>query len=289
MFKIEIVAANPKLEEIETLPVESIIKKQKEENRMKHVIRLSSVVMLLVISVVIFSARAFAEDDNKSDVKKSWDSARVYVPGNRSETTPDKVKVEKPLPVVIYIHGCTGLTGESYSWGEYVKDLGYIAVLPDSMARRSESNCDPKTKKGGNFPKAHAMRLEEIRYAFDQVKKSPWADTKNVFLMGHSEGGIAAARTKLEGFSGIIISGWRCTNTKNPGFDGIFAPLETPVLTLEWNRDDWQNDATKGSCNDKFGERKKAHQVLFSGNGHNVFEQSAAREAVTRFLKENLK
>ena len=71
MFKIEIVAANPKLEEIETLPVESIIKKQKEENRMKHVIRLSSVVMLLVISVVIFSARAFAEDDNKSDVKKS--------------------------------------------------------------------------------------------------------------------------------------------------------------------------------------------------------------------------
>jgi len=241
-----------------------------------------------MVMVVISSVLAFAEDDNKSDVKKSWDSARVYVPGNNSETTPDKVKVVKPLPVVIYIHGCTGLTSESYSWGEYIKELGYIAVLPDSMARRSESNCDPKTKKFGAFPKVHAMRLEEIRYAYDQVKKSPWADTKKVILMGHSEGGVAAARTKLEGFSGIIISGWRCTNTKNPAFDGIFAPLETPVLTLEWNRDDWQNDATKGSCSDKFGERKKARQVLFPGNGHNVFEQSAAREAVTRFLKENL-
>lgn len=130
------------------------------------------------------------------------------------------------------------------------------------------------------------MRLEEIRYAYDQVKKSPWADTNNVYLMGHSEGGVAAARTKLEGFNGIIISGWRCTNTKNPSFDGIFAPLDTPILTLEWNHDDWSNDSTKGSCADKFGERKKARQVLFPGNGHNVFEQSQAREAVAQFLKE---
>jgi hypothetical protein len=107
--------------------------------------------------------------------------------------------------------------------------------------------------------------------------------------MGHSEGGVAAARTKLEGFSGIIISGWRCTHTKNPGFDGIFAPPDTPILTVEWNRDDWSNDSTRGSCADKFGEHKKARQVLLPGSGHNVFEQSKAREAVAQFLKENLR
>jgi len=256
---------------------------------MKPFKRLSFIIKLLFIIVLTTTALSSAEDDKKSDVKKSWDSAKVYVPGSDSETTPEKVKVEKSLPVVIYIHGCSGLTGESFSWGDYLKELGYIAVLPDSMARRSELNCDPRTKKSGAFPKAHAMRLEEIRYAFDQVKKSPWADTKNVYLMGHSEGGVAAARTKLEDFSGIIISGWRCTNTKNPGFDGIFAPLDTPILTLEWNRDDWSTDSTKGSCADKFGERKKARQVLFPGNGHNVFEQGKAREAVAQFLKENLR
>ena len=247
-----------------------------------------SIAMLFSAIVLISSTLAYAEEDKNADVKKSWDSARVYVPGNRSKTTPDKIKVEKPLPVVIYLHGCSGLTSENDSWGDFIKELGYIAVLPDSMARRSELNCDPRTKKAGAFPKAHAMRQEEIRYAFDQVKNSPWADAKNVFLMGHSEGGVAAARTKREGFRGIIISGWRCTHTKSPGFDGIFAPLDTPVLTLEWNRDDWQNDSTKGSCADKFGERKKARQVLFPGNGHNVFEQEKAREAVAQFLKENL-
>lgn len=232
----------------------------------------------------------FAHADNSSaDVKKSWDSAKVYVPGNPGETTPEKVKIDKRLPVVIYIHGCSGITGENTSWGKYIKDLGYIAVLPDSMARRSEMNCDPKTKKAGQFTKAYAMRLEEIGYAYDQVMKSPWADEKNVFLMGHSEGGVSAARTRLGGFSGIIISGWRCTNSKYPSFDGIFAPLETPILTLEWNRDDWQTDVSKGSCADKFGERKKARQVLLPGSGHDVFEQGAAREAVTLFLKENLR
>jgi dienelactone hydrolase len=255
---------------------------------MKPFLRMPSLLILSVIMMLFSSDFVHAADDKNSDVKKSWDNAKVFVPGSKKETTPDKIKVEKPLPVVIYMHGCTGLTSESSSWGDFIKELGYIAILPDSMARDREINCDPKTKKGGAFPRAHAMRLEEIRYAFDQTRKSPWADSRNVFLMGHSEGGVATARTKLDGLNGIIISGWRCTNTKSPSFDGIFAPLDTPVLTLEWNRDDWQNDATKGSCADKFGERKKARQILFPGNGHNVFEQSKAREALSRFLKENM-
>lgn len=244
---------------------------------------------VIVMLGICFSTSIAHADSNDQDVKKSWDGAKVFVPGNRSETTPDKIKVDMPRPVVIYMHGCTGLTSESFSWGGFIKDLGYIAVLPDSMARRSESNCDPRTKKTGAFPKAHAMRQEEIRFAFDQVKNSAWADAKNVFLMGHSEGGFAAAQTKLEGFSGIIISGWRCTYTKNPSFDGISAPLNTPILTVEWNRDDWQNDLTKGSCAEKFGDRKNARQILLPGNGHNVFEQSYARDAVAQFLKENIR
>lgn len=244
--------------------------------------------LLLVFIMSIFAVSAYA-DETSDDVKKSWDGAKVYVPGYSGETTPDKIAVDKPFPVVIYVHGCSGITNENVSWGKYFRDLGYIAVLPDSMARRTELNCDPKTKKSGAFPKAHAMRLEEIRYAYDQVKKSSWANGKNVFLMGHSEGGVAAARTKLAGFSGIIITGWRCSHSKNQNFDGIFAPIDTPILTLEWSRDDWQNEATKGSCSDKFGERTKARQVLFPGSGHNVFDQTAAKEAVADFLKENNK
>jgi hypothetical protein len=46
---------------------------------------------------------------------------------------------------------------------------------------------------------------------------------------------------------------------------------------------------TKGSCSDKFGDRPKATQLLLPGNGHAVFDQVKAREAVAQFIKDNLK
>lgn len=256
---------------------------------MKRTERLVLILILLLSCLSFGGLPLYAEDGEASGVEKTWDSAQVYVPGQSSPTTPDRIKVEKPLPVVIYLHGCTGITYESQSWGNFLAEQGFIAILPDSMARRTETNCDPKTKKSGKFPQVHAMRQEEIRHAVERVRKSPWADTNNVFLMGHSEGGTAAARTKLEGFSGIIISGWRCTNTRFPNFNGIFAPLDTPILAVEWSKDDWQTETTKGSCADKFGERKKARQLLLQGSGHNIYDQSEARQAVAQFLKENLK
>ena len=246
--------------------------------------------LLLVLLLLVLGATcSFADDGDESNVSLSWDKARVYVPGSGKAVTPDKVKVAKPAPVIIYMHGCAGFNSESADWGEYLSSLGYTVVQPDSFAWRSESNCDTKVKKSGLFPKAHGMRLQEIKYALEEVRKSPWADRNNIFLMGFSEGGTAAARTKLAGFSGVIITGWRCTNTKNPNFDGIFAPKETPVLTVEWNKDDWQTEFTKGSCSDKFGDRPKATQLLLPGNGHGVYDQVKARDAVAQFIKDNRK
>jgi len=251
-----------------------------------------SLAIALTLSFIVASPNSFAQktENRIEGVNKSWEKAEVFVPGKFFTTTPGKVSVEKPLPVVIYMHGCTGVVMHDSHWGSFIKGLGFIAVLPDSMARPGRKlNCNPVMKRGGLFPQAHAMRQEEISYALEQVKKSPWADTKNIFLMGHSEGGVAVARTRLGGFRGIIISGWGCTNAKNPDFDGIFAPLETPILTLEWDADPWRvGTPQEGSCANKFGKRKNARQILFSGSQHDTYQQSRAQEAVAQFLKENL-
>jgi dienelactone hydrolase len=257
---------------------------------MKTILRL--VIVALAFAFSINSPTSFAQtaEDQGKSVGKSWEKAEVFVPGGFFTSVPSKVGVEKPLPVVIYMHGCTGISMHDSQWGNFIKGLGFIAVLPDSMARPGRKpNCNPVMKRGGFFPQAHAMRQEEISYALEQIKKSPWADTKNIFLMGHSEGGTAVARNRLDGFRGIIISSWTCTNAKNPDFDGIFVPLEAPILTLEWDRDPWRvGTPQEGSCANKFGERKKAVRILFSGSQHDTYQQSEAREAVARFLKENL-
>ncbi len=257
---------------------------------MKTITRLLVIVLTFACSAEAPMTFAQAAENQGANVAMSWEKADVFVPGSFLTTTPNKVKVDKPLPVVIYLHGCTGIADHDKRWGDFIKGLGYIAVLPDSMARPGRiPNCDPKKKRGGAFPQAHAMRQEEIRYALEQVQKSTWADTNNVFLMGHSEGGTAAARNTLGDFRGIIISAWTCTNSARPDFDGIFAPLETPTLTLEWDHDAWREGTPQqGSCATKFGERKKARQVLFSGTEHSTYDQREARDAVAQFLKENL-
>jgi poly(3-hydroxybutyrate) depolymerase len=250
---------------------------------------------IVVLAFACFAAAhtAFAQTagDQGANVAITWEKAEVFVPGTFFKTTPDKVTVTKPLPVVIYLHGATGIDPDHDArWASFIKDLGYIAVLPDSMARPGRKpNYDSRTRRGGVFPAANAMRIEETRYALEQVKKSPWADANNVFLMGHSEGGQAAARNRLSGFRGIIISGWTCTDSARPGLDGIFAPPDTPILTLEWDHDAFREGTPQqGSCANKFGERKNARQVLFSGTQHGTYSQREARDAVAQFLKENL-
>jgi len=246
---------------------------------------------VLFAMVLCASAGMVLAQVDEENVKKSWDEGTFYVPGKMFSTSPQKIAVDKPLPVVIYLHGCSGITpDQDLRWGQFIRDQGFIAVLPDSMARPGRrANCNPKLKTGGTFPQAYAMRQEEIAYALAQVKKAPWADARNVFLMGHSEGGQSVARTPIGDFRGVIISGWTCTHATNADFDGIRVPIQVPILAMAFDHDAWrEGKPTQGSCANKFGERKSARQVTLSGTDHGTYDQREAREAVAQFLKQNI-
>ena len=43
------------------------------------------------------------------DVSKAWEGAQVHVPSNFLVKSIDNVKVDSPLPVVVFLHGCTTL------------------------------------------------------------------------------------------------------------------------------------------------------------------------------------
>jgi len=262
-----------------------------KSGQMKTILLITIITLTFTFGAVVPAAFTQTLEKQEADVAMTWEDADVFVPGSFFKTSPGKVSVNKPLPVVIYLHGCTGIDyNHDTLWGDFIKRLGFIAVLPNSMARPwRRLNCEPKSHIFGFFPQANEMRMEEIRYALEQVKKSPWADTKNIFLMGHSEGGRAVARNTLHDFRGIIISGWSCTDSAQPNFNGIFAPMETPILTLEWDHDPWRDGTSQqGSCANKFGKRKKARQVLFSGTQHSTYGKQEAQDAVAQFLRESL-
>jgi len=247
---------------------------------------MKKIFVALSVSLLFLPFFSFAQ----KDVELSWEKASVYLPNKLFSTTVEKVESNKPLPVLIYLHGCTGINGaHDFSWASYIADQGFIVILPDSMARPGRiPNCDPKLKIGINaFPNAGRYRQEEITYALSQVLKSRWADKNNIFLMGHSEGGMAVAKSSHPEFAGKIISGWTCINPLYPAYDGIHSPKNLPLLAIAYIDDEWRKGKpTEGRCTDKAEGRTNFKQIDLEGWFHNTYGNSEARKGVKEFLTQ---
>ena len=125
---------------------------------------------LVVLLGLFLTSQAFSQD-----VKKSWDEAIVYIPGKFFSTSVQKIQVDKPMPVIIYLHGCVGINrNHDANWASLLIDQGFIVVMPDSMARPGRlTNCDPRLKKRTNtFPAVYEYRQQEITYALEQTTAS---------------------------------------------------------------------------------------------------------------------
>lgn len=222
-------------------------------------------------------------------VEKSYDNAHVFVPGNFFKTSPGNVDVKQKYPVVIYLHGCTGITSQDYHWAKFISDLGYIVVQPDNLARpNSKVVCDPRTstsQRGVTAGITLMQRQQEIKYALNQIKTSSWADTSNIFLMGHSQGGVSVALNKINDFKGLIISGWTCTH---PISGGIKSDKSIPVLAMAFDKDPWYyGKDSQGRCIDQADGRVNFTQIDLYGAYHSTIQEPQAQRAVVKFLKEN--
>jgi dienelactone hydrolase len=226
------------------------------------------------------------------DVELSFEKSLVLVPGIEKAQTIDTIKLDKPYPVVIYLHGCTGIAEwHDAGWGRALAQEGFVFIVLDSFARPGRlSNCDPNRKTGSNaFPRAHEYRQQEISYAYDRLQQLSWVDKKNMFLMGHSEGGTAVAIYPKTGFRGHIISAWTCTFRGEATLDGIKSNKEIPILVVAASRDVWRagNRWTDGKCSDR-AEGYKLKQIDLDGTIHATLNYPEAKPAVIGFVKELL-
>ena len=252
--------------------------------------RCFAVVAVMHIASLFAAAAAIGSDT--AEVARTWEEARVFLPGSATPLKPAGVTArDRPLPVVLYLHGCGGFDyshdGTMGGWAQTLTAAGYAVVMPTSFARQHRpQNCDTAAQVGGLAMEVMDMRLEELEYGLAQLRTLSWADQRNLFLMGHSEGGITVARWGGRGFNGHIISGWTCTAPPRPAFDGLRTPPMTPVLAISFEIDPWFPGPYAGSCASKFGTRKDARQVTLPGTGHETASHAEARTAVLRFLRD---
>lgn len=255
----------------------------------------------LVAAILLNILSSCAAMDGGSDLPATWSKANVAVPGQQGTHKLRPLELAELLqsgdagrryPVILYLHGCTGMGRMEKEFGESLAEHGYVFIAPDSMARRYRPlQCDPRTRTGGNNLFVFDFRLAEISYAVDRLKLEPWVDQDNMFLMGGSEGGVAAALYRGDEFAARIIFQWTCHGA--PLVRGLAGPAHTPVLAVVNKGDPWyQPDKTanqSGDCGDFFQNRPGSSSIVLQRQGvHNVLDLPSVRRAIRGFIDGNL-
>ena len=234
-----------------------------------------------VLQLLLFVNIVFAKD-----VEYSLERAPVLMPFTGSRITFSEIKLEKPTPAMIYLHGCGGINPyhDLHGWGEYIAKMGFVVVLPNSFDRPNRiPNCNTVTKSTGFFPSVWEYRQQEIAYTLEQLKRIEYIDINAIFLMGHSEGGVAVAQNSNKEFKGAIISGWTCARRDS----GLMSSKETAVLAIAYTKDPWYDSyQLSGRCID-FARGRNVTQIDLKGYGHDTFADLLSKDAVYKFLSIN--
>ncbi len=149
-------------------------------------------------------------------------TARIYFPA----TSP-------PHPVVIDLHGCSGIVpARNRFWSGQLNAWGYAVLKVDSFTRRGRSDiCNDVMA----IPPSR--RLDDVRAAIRHVLRSAELDAGNIFLMGMSHGATAVMLAHhrpspaFTGLKGIIAFYPYCL----PGLPSLVAD----TLVLIGALDDW--------------------------------------------------
>lgn len=233
---------------------------------------------------------------NLSDIELTWYQAVVALPPARpgedvtltrmADVLARPPKWERAPTTVIYLHGCTGLG--DLSTLKFLAAAGYLVIAPDSMARRYRPlQCDVATGRGGFNLFVYDFRLTELSYAIHNIARLPWADSSDLFVLGGSEGGVAAALYRGDNLRGRIIAAWTCHGA--PIVAGLSSPTMEPVLSIVAADDPWYAEGVavgqSGDCGEFMAGRPNALSiVLEQGEGHAVLASAAGRQAILDFL-----
>ena len=186
----------------------------------------------LVLLPILFSSGAHAE-------LLRFDSSSTYS-GKKVELTGEfnSPNGRKHAPLVVLMHGCGGLEGavtrSLKAHAQALNRSGFATLLLDSFTPRGISGgwvC----KRDSRLASAQAYRQRDVADAVTFLSKNERIDSKNVFVMGQSNGGTTAvliARNQR-------IPGLRAAVAYYPWCVIVGNGSRTPLLILTGLLDDW--------------------------------------------------
>jgi len=238
-------------------------------------LRLTKILPAMAMLTMFFSvSHTFANKDPM--VERTWNEGTVYAPGNILPRTVKNFKPKQKYPVVLYFHGCGGIsTTNDVPWAKLLSSNGYLVVMPDSFARPNKKvECDPRTRKRASSAEAW-LRVDEIVYSLKKIKEAGWADGA-IFLMGHSQGAAALSAYPVTDVNGVILS-----SLVSCGL-GTNIPRSTKVFRIGYSNDPW-NNFSPAEC-DAHMIHENFLMKIIDGREHETYFSNEFKKDVLDFL-----
>lgn len=231
---------------------------------------------IITLIFVFISGIANAFED--LNLKKTWNEARVYVPGDNSFTFVTNYKALKKYPVILYMHGCSGISDiNDVRWARLLRENGYLVIMPNSFSRNNKTSfCDHRIWKKADINDA-LFRVDELTYALEMLSNSNW-DNGNIFIMGHSQGAWAVAMGSFSNVNAVILSSLMCTRRFN--FQNSI-----PILRIGFANDPW-DDVPVLNC-PVHQTNINLQQEIVRGRDHETYNSRYLRNIVLEYLKNN--
>lgn len=250
------------------------------------------------------NSQMYSTDWSSSDeLQRTWQEAPVRIPkhdqvyaGQISDLPIEALPVKEKLPTVIYLHGCSGIWWGTYIRLDFFAENGFAVIAPDSFARiKYPKSCEPATKRAGFYRDTLKMRQYDALNAIHNAKQLDWVDSKNIFLVGFSEGGVISATVSTDVAGSVnarVIEGWTC-HADWSEYRGINALLSEPVLALVADQDPWYQDSwARGSCGRYMNSDNGSRSVIYSTgplmNRHSLLDDSDVQTMVLEFLRAHM-
>ncbi len=241
---------------------------------------------------------------DSEEMELPWKNALIRIPllnqapykGSIKNLKGDESFLKSKYKTILYLHGCSGMWSGELARLDFFAKSGFAVIAPLSLARtKYPMSCDPPSYKAGLYRDTLKLRQIDAKHAMLKIKSLDWVDHNNIFLVGFSEGGIAAATYNPESiefsFKGRIIEGWTCAkNTDWEEYRGVNNPYDEPILSLVAEKDPWfLAEYLQGHCGEFLNRNIKSKSIVVNdpllAHQHGLLHHSNIQKTVLEFLK----
>jgi len=195
--------------------------------------------------------------------------------------------------IIIYMEGSKGFTkGKTYMrW--VVLESNCIFIAPNSFKVKNRPIYSNKDNLYA-YMNVHKFRQAELTYNLKIFKDKNIFNLGSTFLMGNSEGAVAAGIYKGFEFKARILLAWNCENGYYISHLKIGAKKNIPILNIIGLKDEYfgrHSDMNKeydieGNCSKKLELYSNAKIVLLPKVKHNLLNNTYVKDEIIAFINK---